>query len=103
MAFIRITGKDERGIFKTEIKRTPVLITELIRSFPKMTQYDIQKALEKIRESAERDERVKDYYVHALKKGESKSRAEASRKLFEQIFGENDFGDDEADEEADEE
>lgn len=96
MAFIRITGKDERGIFKTEIKRTPVLITE-------MTQYDIQKALEKIRESAERDERVKDYYVHALKKGESKSRAEASRKLFEQIFGENDFGDDEADEEADEE
>lgn len=73
MAKVTITGVGEDGKFKTEIKRTPVLITELIHDFPKMCEADIHKALCEIRESSERDERTIRNFAHALKARQTES------------------------------
>lgn len=67
MAQVIHKGIKENGIIDAEIRRTPVLVTELIHDFPKMSQAEIEKALREIRDSAEADERTKQAFVHALK------------------------------------
>ncbi len=71
MGEVFIRGKREDGMFEVELKRTPVLITELIHDMFNMSKMDIYKRLCDIRESAERDDRVSQTYVNALKKGET--------------------------------
>ena len=52
-----------------ELKRTPVLITELIEKVTKekTSKMDIVHDLEEIRKSAEQDQRIAQTYVHCLK------------------------------------
>lgn len=66
-----IKGVREDGIFETEHKSTPVLITELIGKVHKLCGMEIYNALCYIRESSERDERVRQTYAHALRKFEA--------------------------------
>lgn len=68
MAIIIHRGIKENGLIDAEIKRTPVLVTELIHDFPKLCEFEICERLREIRESAERDERISMIYVDALKK-----------------------------------
>ena len=67
MAKTIIKGIKEDGMFDTELKRTPVLITELIHDFPKLCEADITKRLCEIRESSERDERTIRTFAECLK------------------------------------
>lgn len=68
MSQIAVIGVNEDGTFKTEIKRTPVLITELIHDLPNMCEADIYRALCEIRESAERDARIEQTLAKSLKR-----------------------------------
>lgn len=61
----------------SEHKSTPVLITELIDKFPKMSEMGIYKALCEIREASERDERIRKTYAACLKKGDNADEAES--------------------------
>lgn len=70
MAIIIHKGIKENGLIDAEIKRTPVLVTELIHDFPKLCEFEIRERLREIRESSERDERISMIYVDALKKKE---------------------------------
>lgn len=63
-----IKGIGEDGIFKTEYKSTPVLITELIGDLHKLCEADICDRLKYIRESSERDERIRKTYAAVLRK-----------------------------------
>lgn len=72
-----IHGTDEKGLFITEHKSTPVLITELISNYPKMCPMDIYKALCEIREASERDERIRETYAACLKKGDNADEAKS--------------------------
>lgn len=56
MAKTIIKGLKPDGTIDAELKRTPVLITELIQKFPGMCEVDIYHALADIRESSERDQ-----------------------------------------------
>lgn len=67
MAKIVYKGTKEDGLIDAEIKRTPVLITELIEDLPKLCQMEIVHRLEEIRSSSERDRRVERAFIHALK------------------------------------
>lgn len=60
---------EETGLIDAEIKRTPVLVTELIEKVTKekTSKMDIVHDLEEIRESAERDQRIAQTYAHCLK------------------------------------
>lgn len=72
MAKTIIKGIKEDGLFDTELKRTPVLITELIHDFPKLCEADIAKRLCEIRESSERDERTIRNFAECLKQNKPK-------------------------------
>lgn len=72
MAKINIKGIGKDGIFDAEVKRTAVLVTELIYDFPRMCEHDIFKALCEIRESAERDDRVRRIAMEAARKNVGK-------------------------------
>ena len=65
-------GIKENGLIDAELKRTPVLVTELIHDFPKLSEADIEKRLRGIRESSERDERIARVYLETLKKQKDK-------------------------------
>lgn len=67
MAKVTIKGINEDGSVESEVKSTPVLITELIGNLPGMCEYAITKALQEIRESAEMDERNRKMYAKLLK------------------------------------
>ena len=62
-------GLKENGLIDAELKRTPVLITELIEKVTKekTSKMDIVHDLEEIRKSAEQDQRIAQTYVHCLK------------------------------------
>lgn len=63
-----IKGIGEDGIFKTEYKSTPVLVTELIGDLHKLCELEICDRLKYIRESSEQDERIRKTYAAVLKK-----------------------------------
>ena len=62
-----IKGIGEDGIFKTEHKSTPVLITELIGDLHKLCEAEICDRLKNIRESSEPDERIRKTYAAILR------------------------------------
>ena len=69
-----IKGVKEDGMFDTEYKSTAILVTELIEDIEKDLRHaEIQHRLEDIRESAERDYRIrKMYYRQMQKKADAK-------------------------------
>jgi hypothetical protein len=73
MAKVIYKGLKEDGLIDAELKRTPVLITELIEKVTKekTSKMDIVHELEEIRESAERDQRIAQTYAHVLREKKS--------------------------------
>lgn len=69
MSKVIYKGLKENGLIDAELKRTPVLITELIEKVTKekTSKMDIVHDLEEIRKSAEQDQRIAQTYVHCLK------------------------------------
>lgn len=69
MSKVIYKGLKENGLIDAELKRTPVLITELIEKVTKekTSKMDIVHELEEIRKSAEMDQRIAQTYVHCLK------------------------------------
>lgn len=73
MTKIKITGKDEKGIIQAEAIPTAVCIEQLIHDMWKLSKFDIHKRLCEIRESAERDDRIRHTYAAVLKKRKTDS------------------------------
>lgn len=69
MAKVIYKGLKEDGLIDAELKRTPVLITELIEKVTKekTSKMDIVHELEEIRKSAEQDQRIAQTYSHVLR------------------------------------
>ena len=68
-----ITGIKD-GLIHAEVKKTPVLITELIANLHNMTEAEVYKALCEIRESAEQDAMIMQIFAKALRKKNSHNR-----------------------------
>ena len=79
MAKVNIKGTDDKGRIVANIKHTPMLITELIHDFPKMSEADIYHALCVIRQSSEHDVRVARMFCETLKRKEDDNEKEQSR------------------------
>ena len=70
-----IKGVKEDGMFDTEYKSTAILVTELIEDVEKdLSHAEIQNRLEDIRESAERDYRIRKMYYRQMQKKANEKR-----------------------------
>lgn len=78
-----INGVKEDGMFDTEYKSTAILVTELIEDIEKDLRHaEIQHRLEDIRESAERDYRIRKMYYRQMQKKSNAKRPD-ERELIE--------------------